>query len=250
MSHSRADKMVFEHNNLDQLETALKLCKKQKRVPCIVFESVYSMDGDISPMKAICDLADKYNAITYIDEVHAVGLYGEHGAGWCEKLGLTDRIDIINGTLGKAFGVQGGYVVADQIVIDAVRCVASGFIFTTATSPVICAGALASIRYLRDHSSIRERHQERASRLKELLADANILVHENACTHIVPVMVNDAFKTKKASDQLLNNYGIYIQAINSPTVAEGTERLRIAPTPYHTDIMMLELVEALKTVLK
>lgn len=250
MSHSRANKMVFEHNNLKELESALKVCAKEKRVPCIVFESVYSMDGDISPMEAICDLADKYNAITYIDEVHAVGLYGERGAGWCEKLGLTDRIDIINGTLGKAFGVQGGYVVGDKTVIDAIRCVASGFIFTTATSPVICAGALASIRYLRDGASLREQHQEGATKLKEMLAESDIPVHENACTHIVPVMVNDAFKCKVASDRLLNEYGIYIQAINSPTVAAGTERLRIAPTPYHTDIMMLELVEALKDVLK
>lgn len=250
MKHSRANKAVFEHNNLDDLEKQLKAAIKQKQIPCIVFESVYSMDGDISPIKSILDIADKYNAMTYIDEVHAVGLYGDTGAGYCEKLGLSDRVSIINGTLGKAFGVQGGYIAGDNITIDAIRSVASGFIFTTSTSPVICAGALASIRYLRDHTTLREQHQERAAKLKQMLAEANILVHENACTHIVPVMVNDAFKCKTASDRLLNEFGIYIQAINSPTVKVGSERLRIAPTPYHTDIMMVQLVESLKEVLK
>jgi len=250
MSHSRATKKIFKHNNLDDLEAQLKAAVKAKHIPCIVFESVYSMDGDISPMEAICDLADKYDAITYIDEVHAVGLYGEQGAGWCEKLGLTDRIDIINGTLGKAFGVQGGYIVGNTNIIDSIRCVASGFIFTTSTSPVICAGALASIRYLRDHPQLRDKHQERTTKLKEMLAEADIPIHKTACTHIVPVMVNDAFKCKTASDRLLNEYGIYIQAINAPTVEAGTERLRIAPTPFHDDIMMIQLVEALKEVLK
>ena len=250
IKHSRSSKIIFEHNNMEQLEFALKEALDYGKIPCIVFESVYSMDGDISPIEAICDLADKYNAITYIDEVHAVGLYGETGAGYCEKLGLSDRINIINGTLGKAFGVQGGYIVGNSNIIDAIRCVASGFIFTTSTSPTVCAGALASIRYLRDHSGLRDQHQERASKLKQMLFDANISVHENACTHIVPVMVNDAFECKKASDRLLNEFGIYIQAINSPTVDAGTERLRIAPTPYHNDVMMVQLVEALKKVLK
>ena len=250
MKHSRANKTVFEHNNMDDLEKQLKAAIKQKQIPCIVFESVYSMDGDVSPIKSILDLADKYNAMTYIDEVHAVGLYGDTGAGYCEKLGLSDRVNIINGTLGKAFGVQGGYIAGDSIIIDAIRSVASGFIFTTSTSPVICAGALASIRYLCDHTTLREQHQERAAKLKQMLADSDIEVHENACTHIVPVMVNDAFKCKTASDRLLNEFGIYIQAINSPTVKVGSERLRIAPTPYHTDIMMAQLVEALKNVLK
>jgi 5-aminolevulinate synthase len=249
IKHSRADKLVFKHNDLDDLELALQLCEKSGQIPCIVFESVYSMDGDVGPIKEICDLADKYNAITYIDEVHAVGLYGEHGGGYTEKLGLADRVDIINGTLGKAFGVQGGYIAGDAIVIDAIRSVASGFIFTTSTSPTVCAGALASIRYLRDHSSLRDRHQERASTLKNLLNKEGIEVHPNSCTHIIPVMVNDAFKCKEASDRLLNEFGIYIQPINSPTVDVGTERLRIVPTPYHTDVMMLELVEALKKVL-
>lgn len=249
VKHSRADKIIFQHNNMEDLEEALVMATENDQVPCILFESVYSMDGDVSPIEEICDLADKYNAITYIDEVHAVGLYGKTGAGYCEHLGLQDRIDIINGTLGKAFGVQGGYISGDAIVCDAIRSVASGFIFTTSISPVVCAGALASIKYLRDHTSARERHQERANKLKEMLAEAGIEVHPNACTHIVPVMVNDAFKCKAASDRLLNEYGIYIQPINSPTVDVGAERLRIAPTPYHTDIMMVELVEALKEVL-
>ena len=250
IKHSRADKLIFEHNNMNDLETALKACEKSKKIPCIVFESVYSMDGDISPIAEILDLADKYNAITYIDEVHAVGLYGNTGAGYCEKLGLQHRVTIINGTLGKAFGAQGGYIAGDSVIIDAIRSVAGGFIFTTSTAPAICAGALASIRYLRDHSSLRERHQERAIKLKKMLAEADIPVHPDCCTHIVPVMVGDAFKCKEASDRLLNEFGIYIQPINSPTVDVGTERLRIAPTPYHDDIMMVQLVEALRKVLK
>jgi 5-aminolevulinate synthase len=250
IQHSRASKSVFKHNDMQMLEEMLQASTAAGRVPCIVFESVYSMDGDISPMEDVCDLADKYGALTYIDEVHAVGLYGETGAGYCEKLGLSDRITILNGTLGKAFGVQGGYIVGDSVVIDAIRCVAAGFIFTTSTSPTVCAGALASIRYLRDNSELRCRHQERATTLKEMLSKAGISVHENSCTHIVPVMVNDAFKCKVASDRLLNEFGIYIQPINSPTVERGTERLRIAPTPFHDDIMMIQLVEALKEVLK
>ena len=250
MSHSRADKMIFTHNDMDELELALQTCQMSGQTPCIVFESVYSMDGDISPMETICDLADKYKAITYIDEVHAVGLYGETGAGYCQKLGLSDRIDIINGTLGKAFGVQGGYIVGNTNIIDAIRCVASGFIFTTSTSPVICAGALASIRYLRDNPRLRDHQQERTLKLKTMLAEANIPVHPNSCTHIVPVMVNDAFKCKEASDRLINEFGIYVQSINAPTVVAGTERLRIAPTPFHNDVMMIQLVEALKEVLK
>jgi 5-aminolevulinate synthase len=249
MSHSKARKMIFNHNDLEMLEQMLEVAVDSGDVPCIVFESVYSMDGDISPMEAICDLADKYNALTYIDEVHAVGLYGETGGGYCQKLGLSDRVDILNGTLGKAFGVQGGYVVGNTNIIDAIRCVASGFIFTTSTSPVICAGALASIRYLRDNPALREEHQKKAKQLKEMLIDADIPIHENSCTHIVPVMVNDAFKCKEASDRLLNEFGIYIQPINSPTVPQGTERLRIAPTPYHDEVMMIQLIEALKKIL-
>ena len=250
MKHSRADKIVFKHNDMKDLTKALKTAKKNGQVPCIVFESVYSMDGDVGEIEQICDLADKYNAITYIDEVHAVGLYGNSGAGMCEKLGLVDRVTIINGTLGKAFGVQGGYIAGDSIVIDAIRSVASGFIFTTSISPVICAGAIASIKYISDNPTAIERHQERAATLKEMLKEADISIHPNACTHIVPVMVGDAFKCKVASDKLLNDFGIYIQPINSPTVDVGKERLRIAPTPFHTDVMMVEFVEALKEVMK
>jgi 5-aminolevulinate synthase len=208
------------------------------------------MDGDISPMEEIFDLADKYDAITYIDEVHAVGLYGDTGAGWLEKLGLQDRVDIVNGTLGKAFGVQGGYIAGDTDVVDAIRSVASGFIFTTSTSPVICAGAMASIKYLKDHNELRDTHQLAARKLKKKLERAGIEVLDEACTHIVPVMVRDAVKCKEYSDELLNEYGIYIQPINYPTVAVGQERLRIAPTPLHTDAMMSELVSALVNVMK
>ena len=205
------------------------------------------MDGDVGPIREICDLADRYGAMTYIDEVHAVGLYGNTGAGYCEHIG-EDRVDIINGTLGKAFGITGGYIAGDAAVIDAIRSVASGFIFTTSLSPVLCAGALASIKYLRDHNELREQHQERAATLTNMLRDRGMEIHESACTHIVPVMVRDAFKCKAMSDTLLNDYGIYVQSINYPTVAEGTERLRFAPTPYHTDAMMSDLVDALERV--
>ncbi len=249
VKHSRADKIIFPHNDLDELELALQTATMSNQTPVIVFESVYSMDGDVAPIEDICDLADKYGAITYIDEVHAVGMYGDTGAGYCEWLGVQHRIDIINGTLGKAFGVQGGYIAGNSTVIDAIRSVASGFIFTTSISPTVCAGAIASIKYLRDHPSLRRRHQKKAEQLKYLLGHEDIHVHQNACTHIVPVMVNDAFKCKAASDKLLNEYGIYIQPINSPTVDAGTERLRIAPTPYHDDVMMVELVTALREVL-
>jgi len=250
VKHSRANKRIFKHNDMDNLEKHLKEAVEANEMPVILFESVYSMDGDVSPIEDICDLAEKYEAFTFIDEVHAVGLYGDTGAGYCEKLGLSDRIDIINGTLGKAFGVQGGYIAGKQIIVDAIRSVAAGFIFTTSMSPVLCAGVLASVSYLKDHNVVREKHQERTAKLKQMLVDAGMDIHPNACTHIIPVMVNDAFKCKVASDRLLNEFGIYIQPINSPTVEVGTERLRIAPTPFHTDIMMVELVEALKEVLR
>jgi 5-aminolevulinate synthase len=232
---------------LRDLEDKLTEVAKDGGTPCIVFESVYSMDGDVGPIKEICDLAERYNAITYIDEVHAVGLYGQTGAGYCEHIG-EHRVDIINGTLGKAFGVTGGYIAADAVIIDTVRSVASGFIFTTSLSPVLCAGALASIKYLKDHNELRIRHQERAETLSHMLRDRGLVIHDAACTHIVPVMVGDAFKCKAMSDTLLNEYGIFIQPINFPTVAEGTERLRIAPTPFHTDSMMNDLVDALERV--
>ena len=247
--HSGAEKRIWTHNDMSDLEKKLQEVTAEGLTPCIVFESVYSMDGDVSPISDVCDLAEKYNAITYIDEVHAVGLYGETGAGYCEKVGET-RIDIVNGTLGKAYGVQGGYIAGDGLVIDAIRSVASGFIFTTSTSPVICAGALASIKYLKDHNNLREQHQERASKLKQMLSEVDIEVLEEACTHIVPVMIRDAKLCKEMSDMLLNDYNIYIQPINFPTVAVGQERLRIAPTPCHTDAMMSDLVDALRKTFK
>jgi len=245
IQHSRAQKQIFEHNNLEDLENKLANSKLAGFTPCIVFESVYSMDGDVSPIKEICDLADKYQAITYIDEVHAVGLYGTHGGGKVEELGLENRIDIINGTLGKAFGVQGGYIAADADVVDAIRSVAAGFIFTTSMSPVACAGALAAVKYLKDHNEIRVKHQERARKLKHRLNANGIRVMECSTTHIVPVLVGDAVKCKAISDTLLNEHNIYVQPINYPTVAVGTERLRFAPTPFHDDGMIEDLIAAL-----
>jgi 5-aminolevulinate synthase len=246
--HSKAAKSVFKHNDLQDLESKLIACKEAKRVPCIVFESVYSMDGDIGDIKGICDLADKYEAMTYIDEVHAVGLYGPTGAGKVEEMGMEGRIDFINGTLGKAYGVQGGYVAGDSIVMDAIRSVAAGFIFTTSMSPVACSGALAAIKYLKDHQELRDKHQERARKLKHRLKAAGLPVMECSTSHIVPVLVGDAKKCKAMSDLLLNEYNIYVQPINSPTVDVGTERLRFAPTPFHDDGMIEDLVKALQAV--
>ncbi len=246
MSHSRAPKTVFKHNDLEQLEDILCSIKLAGQTPCIVFESVYSMDGDVGDIRGICDLADKYDAITYIDEVHAVGLYGEHGAGKLEELGLQDRVDIVNGTLGKAFGVQGGYIAADAEVIDAIRSVAAGFIFTTSMSPVACAGAMAAVKYLKEHNDLREKHQERARKLKHRLNHNGIHVMECSTTHIVPVLIGDAKKCKAVSDTLLNEHNIYVQPINYPTVDVGTERLRFAPTPFHDDGMIEDLILALK----
>ena len=246
MIHSKAPKTIFEHNNLQQLDDALAAVRLAGNVPCVVFESVYSMDGDVSPMKEICDLADKYGAITYIDEVHAVGLYGDHGGGKVEELGLQSRVDIVNGTLGKAYGVQGGYIAADAEVIDAIRSVAAGFIFTTSMSPVSCAGALASVKYLKDHNEIREKHHERSRKLKHRLSVAGMPPMESTTTHIVPILVGEAKRCKAISDELLNEHNIYIQAINSPTVAVGAERLRLAPTPFHDDGMIEDLITALR----
>jgi 5-aminolevulinate synthase len=206
------------------------------------------MDGDVGLIKEICDLADKYQAITYIDEVHAVGLYGQRGGGKLEELGLQDRVDIVNGTLGKAFGVQGGYIAADATVIDAVRSVAAGFIFTTSMSPVTCAGAMAAVKWLKEHNEIRVQHQKQAQKLKQALRENELPLMECSTTHIVPVLVGEAKKCKVMSDRLLNEHSIFIQPINYPTVDVGTERLRIAPTPYHTDSMIEDLVSALKAV--
>jgi 5-aminolevulinate synthase len=248
ISHSRAHKTVFRHNDLDHLEDCVAAARLAGHVPCIIFESVYSMDGDISPMHEICNLADKYSAITYIDEVHAVGLYGPHGGGKVEELGLESRIDIVNGTLGKAYGVQGGYIAADSNIVDAIRSVAAGFIFTTSITPVNCAGALAAVKWLKEHNEIRVKHQARAAKLKQLLIENGLPFMETSTTHIVPVLVGEAKKCKWMSDQLLNEHNIYVQPINSPTVDVGTERLRFAPTPYHDDSMMNDLIVALKQV--
>jgi len=247
--HSGADKMIWQHNDMKQLEQQLEQVSAEGHTPCIVFESVYSMDGDVSPIEEICDLAEKYNAITYIDEVHAVGLYGERGAGYLEKLGVQDRVDIVNGTLGKAIGVTGGYIAGEASVIDAIRLVASGFIFTTSLSPVLCAGALASIKWLQDHPEIREHHQRQAQRLKCGFEAKGIEVAKTTTTHIVPVMIRDAVKCKRISDVLLDDYGLYVQPINYPTVPVGEERLRFAPTPLHTDAMISDCVMAVRKVI-
>jgi 5-aminolevulinate synthase len=245
IQHSKAKKVVFKHNDLSDLEQKLKISFAQGNVPCVIFESVYSMDGDCGHIKEICALAAKYKAITYIDEVHAVGLYGATGGGKVEELGLENKIDIVNGTLGKAYGVQGGYIACDKIVGDAIRSVAAGFIFTTSMSPVTCAGALAAIKYLKAHPEIREKHQERARKLKHRLKAAGIPIMECSTSHIVPVFVGDAKRSKAMSDALLNDHNIYVQSINYPTVPVGTERLRFAPTPFHDDGMIEDLVEAL-----
>ena len=248
--HSNAPKMIWTHNDMSDLEEKLKEATSQNLVPVIVFESVYSMDGDVSPISSVCDLADEYGAMTYIDEVHAVGLYGNTGGGKLEELGMQDRIDIVNGTLGKAFGVQGGYIAGNGTVIDTIRSVASGFIFTTSMSPVLCAGALASIKYLKDHPELREAQQCQVKKLKIQLEDIGIEVSNTTTTHILPIMVRDAVRCKAMSDELLTEHGIYVQSINYPTVPHGEERLRIAPTPFHTDAMISDLVEALEKVFK
>ena len=248
ISHSRAKKSVFRHNDMEMLEEMLQASRAAGNTPCIIFESVYSMDGDVGLIKEICDLADKYEAMTYIDEVHAVGLYGDHGGGKLEQMGLQHRVDIVNGTLGKAFGVQGGYIAADADVVDAIRSVAAGFIFTTSMSPVTCAGALAAVKYLKDHNELREEHQDRARKLKYRLDKAGLPVMSCSTTHIVPVLVGDAVRCKAMSDTLLNEFNIYVQPINYPTVDVGTERLRFAPTPLHDDGMIEDLIDALKTL--
>lgn len=245
INHSRASKQIFKHNDMQNLEECLQATTLCGKTPCIVFESVYSMDGDVGHIEQICDLADKYGAMTYIDEVHAVGLYGEHGGGKLEELGLQDRVDIVNGTLGKSYGVQGGYIAADKDIVDAIRSVAAGFIFTTSMSPVTCAGALAAVKYLKEHNELRVKHQERARKLKHRLEKNGIHVMECSTTHIVPVLVGNSKKCKSISDMLLNEYNIYLQPINYPTVDVGTERLRIVPTPLHDDGMIEDLIAAL-----
>ena len=244
LRHSKCRKEIFKHNDVQDLESILMSNPGPK---CVVFESVYSMDGDIAPVKEIIEVSKKYNAITYIDEVHAVGLYGETGAGICERDKV--EVDIINGTLAKAYGVQGGYITGKREFIDAIRSMASAFIFTTSLSPVICAGALTSIKYVKDHPELREKIQERARKTKEEIERQGIEVLKND-SHIVPVIIGDPIKCKAVSDELLYKEGIYVQPINWPTVKRGTERLRFTPTPFHTDAHIFDMVVKLKSALK
>ena len=240
---SGSEKKIWRHNNLQHLEELLKAADPA-RPKLIVFESLYSMDGDIAPVHAICDLAARYNAMTYCDEVHAVGMYGPRGGGICERDNAMERVDVIEGTLAKAFGCLGGYIATSEDVVDAVRSYAPGFIFTTALPPAICAAASAAIRHLKTSSWERERHQERAARVKAVLNAAGLPVMSSA-THIVPVLVGDPEKCKAASDLLLAEHGVYIQPINYPTVPRGMERLRVTPSPYHDDALVDALAEAL-----
>lgn len=241
--NSGAEKRVFRHNDLVHLEELLA-AEDADTPKLIAFESVYSMEGDVAPIHAICDLAEKYNALTYIDEVHAVGMYGPRGGGITDRDEAAHRIDIIEGTLGKAFGVMGGYIAADARIIDVIRSYAPGFIFTTSLSPVLVAGVLASVRHLKSSSVEREGQQAAAALLKQLFRDAGLPVMDST-THIVPLMVGDPVKAKKISDILLAEYGVYVQPINYPTVPRGTERLRFTPGPAHTEAMMRELTDAL-----
>ncbi|MEL7048416.1 MAG: 5-aminolevulinate synthase, partial [Pseudomonadota bacterium] len=244
--HGGGPKHIWRHNDINDLEQ--QLAKYPKSTPkLIAFESVYSMDGHIAPMHAICDLAEKYGAMTYVDEVHAVGLYGERGGGISERDNAAHRIDIINGTLAKGYGVMGGYIAATKSICDAIRSYASGFIFTTSLAPAIAAGALASIRHLKVSQEERTRHQERATTLKSRLLDANVPVLDNP-SHIVPVMVGDPVHCKAATDALLEQFGIYVQPINYPTVPRGTERIRLTPSPVHTDAHMDHLVHSLTSL--
>ncbi|MDQ2764290.1 MAG: 5-aminolevulinate synthase [Pseudomonadota bacterium] len=241
--NSGCERHVFRHNDLDHLEELLAAVDPEAP-KLIAFESVYSMDGDVAPITEICDLADKYSALTYLDEVHAVGMYGARGGGISERDHVADRLTIIEGTLGKAFGVMGGYITADQTIIDVIRSYAPGFIFTTSLSPVLVSGALASVRHLKASSIERDGQQASAKMLKGLFTEAGLPVMAST-THIVPLMVGDPVKAKKISDILLGEYGVYVQPINYPTVPRGTERLRFTPGPAHDEAMMRELTGAL-----
>jgi 5-aminolevulinate synthase len=244
---SGCEKRLFRHNDLDHLEELL--AAEDKDTPkLIAFESVYSMDGDIAPIAAICDLADRYNALTYLDEVHAVGMYGERGGGISERDGVADRLTIIEGTLGKAFGVMGGYIAADKTIVDCIRSYAPGFIFTTSLSPVLVAGALASVRHLKCSSEARQEQQAAAGALKAKFSSAGLPLMPSV-THIVPLLIGCPVKAKRISDILLAEYGLYVQPINFPTVPRGTERLRFTPGPCHTAEMMDELTAALVEIL-
>ena len=247
---SQADYRVFRHNDVEHLR-ALMENDDPARPKVIAFESVYSMDGDIGPIEAICDLADEFEALTYLDEVHAVGMYGDEGAGVAQRDDVMHRVDIIEGTLGKAYGVMGGYIAAHETMIDAIRSTASGFIFTTSTCPVMAAGALASIRKLRtdEGRALRLTHQARAELLKQKFRNAGLPLIESE-THIVPLLVGDPEKCKALSDTLLFDFGVYVQPINYPTVPKGTERLRFTPGPVHTEEMMDDLLTAILAVWK
>jgi 5-aminolevulinate synthase len=242
---SLCEKQVFRHNDMAHLEGLLRAAGNRPKL--IVFEGLYSMDGDVAPTREICDLAQRYGAMTYIDEVHAVGMYGPRGGGIAARDGTMGRIDVIEGTLAKAFGCLGGYIAGSAQLIDVVRSYAPGFIFTTALPPAVCAAATAAIRHLKTSEWERERHQDRAGRTKAVLAAAGLPIMPND-THIVPVLVGDPERCKQASDLLLEEHAIYIQPINYPTVAKGTERLRITPSPYHDDALIDQLAEALVDV--
>src|SRR5215468_7990464 len=243
---SKCDKQIFRHNDMAHLEELLRAADPN-RPKLIVFETLYSMDGDVAPINRICDLAERYRAMTYADEVHAVGLYGARGGGQAEHQGAMEGVDVLEGTLAKAFGCLGGYIAGSAVLCDAVRSYAPGFIFTTALPPAICAAATAAIRHLKTSNVERERHQDRATRVKAVLNAAGLPVMPSD-THIVPVLVGDPEKCKRATDLLLCEYGIYIQPINYPTVPKGSERLRITPSPYHDDAMIDALAEALVDV--
>jgi 5-aminolevulinate synthase len=247
ISSSKAPKTLWRHNDLDHLIEILDSLDPDAQ-PIIAMEGVYSMDGDKGPVSTVCEIARRYGAMVYVDEVHAVGLYGLRGAGIAEEQLCVDGVDIIQGTLGKAFGVQGGYVAGSRDLIDMVRSYADGFIFSTSLSPAICAGALASVRYVQDHADLRDRMFEVVGRCKERIATAGLDVLKGD-THIIPLMVRDAVRCKTMSDRLMEEHNIYLQTIGYPTVPQGTERLRITPTPNHTDAMIYDLVNALKSTL-
>jgi 5-aminolevulinate synthase len=244
--HSRAECQVFAHNDLDDLRAKLSAIDPE-RPKLIAFESVYSMDGDVAPIAEICDLADEFNAMTYLDEVHAVGLYGKRGGGLSDRDNLTDRVTVIEGTLAKGFGVIGGYITGSTGLCDFIRSYASGFIFTTALPPMVAAGALASIRHLKTSAAERDRMHDRVAKLRAALDAAGVPHLENP-SHIVPVIVGDPVQCKSISDQLLDRFGIYVQPINYPTVPKGTERLRITPSPLHSDADIAHLVNSLATI--
>ena len=244
VKRSNCEKQIFRHNDVAHLEALLK-ARRPGRPALIVFESLYSMDGDMAPIAAIVDLAEKYGALTYLDEVHAVGLYGPRGAGVAERDGVMDRVDIIEGTLAKGFGTLGGYIAASGAIVDAVRSCAPAFIFTTALPPAVAAAAARSVQIVKSAGDARASHQRQVAKVKQALSGAGIPMLANN-SHVVPVMIGDAELCKTASDRLLERHNIYIQPINYPTVARGTERLRITPTPYHDDALIAELVVALR----